>query len=210
MNRRGALALAVAMGLGPCLWAGERVLQASTQNYPTGQVLARASTAALVARNAGTGSPPASAAPRGLTASRTLVSTDNMEPSDAAMTSSDDHHESPASRFVSAQAMPSKASGSLEYWLRGEMKCWNKSSKAADGVGLLIVPFDADHKPLSTGRSNLVRVNSTINGGAERALPWQVQVKEIAATEVLVAILSIKFSDGTIWSAPNVEAVDFF
>ena len=209
MIRRVALALAVAASLGPGVWAGERLLQASTQNY-SGQVVARSSTAALVTRNASAGSAPASVAPRGLSASRTLVSTDNMEPSNAAMASGDDHHESPASRFVSAQAMPSKTSGSLEYWLRGEMKCWNKSSKAADGLGLLIVPFDADHNPLSTGRSNLVRLDSTINGGAERALPWQVQAKELAATEVLVAILSIKFADGTVWNAPEVEAVDFF
>ena len=78
------------------------------------------------------------------------------------------------------------------------------------GLGLLIVPFDADHKPLSTGRSNLVRLNSTLSGGAERTLPWNVQAKQFAVAEVVVAILSIKFADGTIWNAPQAETVDFF
>lgn len=206
---RALTLLAAGVGLVPALWAMEHSLKASTQNYSTVPVLARSSTAVLVEETVALGSESGSASSGRSQASRTLVSggatgshtlmSGGGQPSPAASTST----------FVSSNTLPTRSTG-VSYLLKGEVKCWNKSPNGVEAIGVMVLPFDADHNAYSDGRNNLLRLDGTIIGGAEVTLPWKVPVTERTMVEVVVAILTIKFANGTIWKAPDVEIVDFF
>ena len=73
-----------------------------------------------------------------------------------------------------------------------------------------VKPFDKHHKALQSGRENIARVQGPVRGGGERRLSWKTTVRSSHVVEVTVAILTIKFTDGSIWQAPNVELVGFF
>ena len=208
---RPSLAAIVSVGVAACvcsaLWAGERSIKAEPQNYTSVPLVARSSTAKLIERSASSGSSSSSGAKSGgASASRTLMSGSSTAPS-GALVSGDDSGE--ASRLVSSNTITTKEA-QREYWLKGDVKCWNKSRKDAVEFGLLVVPFDEYHNSLSTGRVNVARVKGWIVGGGEETLGWEMPLNAPKVEEIAVAILTIKFGDGTIWKAPDVELVDFF
>jgi hypothetical protein len=171
------------------LSANERSLRSAPQNYEGAPVVARASTALLKEE---------SVASKTVAQSRgALVSTGSSEQ---------------GSRFVSAAGTASSGSGIRRYTLRGDVRCWNKSAKDAQTLGMLVVPLDRDHNPLSAGRSNIVVVNGPLRGGETDSLRWETASSTAAAAveEVAIAILMIQFADGTVWEAPTEERVDYF
>ena len=177
----------------PLLWAGEQLIKSTPQNYSDVPVLARSATTVLVERRVSTPDPSSTAsrpAP-----SRALVSAE--------------HSDQTASRFVAATPAASKTTTS-EHVLKGDVRYWNRSSKTVELLGLLVAPFDSDHNSLTPGRLNVVRIAKQITGGHEQTIPWELRTPVVNIEEIVVAVLSVKFSDGTMWEAPNVEMVDFF
>ncbi|MBI4598048.1 MAG: hypothetical protein HY737_06585 [Candidatus Omnitrophica bacterium] len=181
-------------------WASGRTLKSSTQNYEQVPVVARASTASLIERQTASAEAAARSTPPKAAPARALVSTSDTT--------------GQASRFVGVATASRSAKTEQEYWLRGDVKCWNKSPKTAEALGLLIVPMDQYQGALSTSRKNLVRLSATIYGGSEQSFRWETVLEDAEAVQkleqVVVAILTIKFADGSVWEAPDVELVGFF
>ena len=191
------VAALLVLGIGPLACAGEHSIPAKSQNYDGAPIVSRSSSAMLVEQQATSRSTTTSVSPA---VGRTLVSTSSDGDSDS------------TSRFVSSASVKRKttAAASTEHRLKGEIRCWNKSPKTADALGLLVVPLDEDANALSSGRKSLARVDGPIRSGQELSLPWELSVKAPDVAEVNVIILSVKFDDGTVWQAPDVEKVDFF
>ena len=196
MSRRGTVPGAVAVAavaLGLAAWAGEQVLKSSPQNYNEAPVLAKSSSAIYTDQRVAS-----ARAPTPVSTPRALVSASSGEPG-----------AEPRSKFLSSST--SRASPiSKAYSLQGSVRCWNRSRKNVEALGLLVVPFDADHNILQSGRQSIILVEGSIPSGNQDNLTWQTSVSAMDVVEVSVAILSIKFSDGSVWEAPNVELVDFF
>ena len=185
-----------AWATGSLLLAAELSIPAESHNCDGAPIISRSSTARLIEQQGkSTTSTTVTARP----VNRTLVS------------SSEGEGES-SSRFVSSATVKrtTTAAATTEHRLKGEIKCWNKSAKTADALGVLVVPLDEDANALIGGRKSMARVDGPIRSGQEVALPWELSLKATEVAEVSVVILTIKFADGTIWQAPDVEMVDFF
>ena len=194
---RWFVVMALVCGLGSLLLASELSIKAESHNYDDAPVISRSSTARLVEQ---AGKPATSTSVSARPTTRTLVS------------SSETANEESASRFVSSATVKriTTTSAATEHRLKGEIKCWNKSPKIAEALGLLVVPLDEDANALTAGRKSLARVDGPIRSGQEIALPWELSLKAPEVAEVSVIILTVKFSDGSIWQASDVEQVDFF
>ena len=98
--------------------------------------------------------------------------------------------------------------------LEGTLVCRNKSRKAIQALGLLVIPLDAFHAPLGIvkreGSADLKQVRVSLGAGSQQVIEWEQEVVSAEIFEVAVVILRVRFTDGSVWKAPARELVDIF
>lgn len=101
------------------------------------------------------------------------------------------------------------------YRLRGELSCVNESAQAIEAVKLTVVILDAFHQAVAVpGQRSAYAVEQIVEpiprGGAKRLL-WERDVGTTAEVyEVAVVVTAVRFSDGSVWIAPDEELVELF
>ena len=98
--------------------------------------------------------------------------------------------------------------------LDGRVVCVNRSVQGIEALKLTIVLFDAFHQSISVlgqqGASLVKQIVTSLPKNASKELTWQERVDSTDIYEVAVVLTGVRFADGSVWLAPNVELVDIF
>ena len=99
------------------------------------------------------------------------------------------------------------------FLLTGKVLCKNKARQAVEAVGLTVVLLDAFHQAVQIGGQNaslLYKLSTHISPSMEGELTWEKQVDTLDVFEIAVIVTRARFSDGSVWMAPEEELVDVF
>ena len=176
-----AAALMLSLPVCTALWAAQRPLKSKAHNYAGAPVLIKQSKVELVETFA----------------TPTQVGTRNPS-----VRGSRIRH---ANR---AGLLPSR------YVLQGELLCRNQAPGTVEALELSIVALDAFHRPLQPrGQVEAYaeeQVMETLPRGASKRISWQLPIASADVYEVAVIVTRVRFSDGTVWLAPEEELIDSF
>ncbi len=100
------------------------------------------------------------------------------------------------------------------YVLKGELVCQNTGDRQVEAVKLAIVIFNAFHEPVLVGperrRYTVQQLVDAIPRNASKRIAWEQPVGTNDVYEVAAVITGVRFSDGSVWIAPDEELVDVF
>lgn len=100
------------------------------------------------------------------------------------------------------------------YLLKGELMCQNTGPRQVEAVKLAIVVLNAFHEPVPIGadrrRHTIQQLVHAIPRSGSKRIPWEETVGTDDVYEVAVVITGVRFSDGSVWLAPDEELVDIF
>ena len=99
------------------------------------------------------------------------------------------------------------------YILKGTVVCQNKARQVVEAVGLTVALLDAFHQPVQVGAQNgpmLYKLPVHISPAMEMELTWEKQLDTLDVFEVAVIVTRVRFTDGSVWMAPEEELVDVF
>jgi hypothetical protein len=96
--------------------------------------------------------------------------------------------------------------------LDGEVVCRNQSRQEIEALELTVVLLDAFHQPIGGVKQEPVtvhRVSQRLPARSEQAIAWEQQIESLDVYEVAVVVTRARFTDGTLWQAPEEELIDF-
>ncbi len=97
--------------------------------------------------------------------------------------------------------------------LDGRVVCVNRSTQGIEALKLTIVLFDAFHQSISVpgqGASLVKQIVTPLPKNTSKELTWQERMDSTDIYEVAVVLTAVRFADGSIWLAPDVELIDVF
>jgi hypothetical protein len=101
------------------------------------------------------------------------------------------------------------------YRLRGELSCANESGQTVEAIKVTVVVLDAFHQAVMVpGQRSAYLVEQIVEAiprGAAKRLQWEQDVGGTSEVyEVAVVVTAVRFADGSVWTAPDEELIEFF
>ena len=96
--------------------------------------------------------------------------------------------------------------------LSGEVLCVNQSAQAIEAVKLTVVFLDAFHQaielPGQRGAYVVKQIVESVPRKSSQVITWEQRVETSEIYEVAVVVTGVRFSDGSVWLAPDIELID--
>ena len=100
------------------------------------------------------------------------------------------------------------------YILQGEAVCLNGSSQSIEAFKLNIIALDAFHQPIHLPNRRepyaVQQIVKFVPEGSSKSIEWEQVVESEDVYEVVVVVTGVRFSDGSVWHAPDEELLDTF
>jgi len=96
--------------------------------------------------------------------------------------------------------------------LSGEALCVNRSAQAIEAIKLSVVFLDAFHQaielPGQRGAYVVKQIVESVPRKSSKVIAWEQRVETSEIYEVAVVVTGVRFSDGSVWLAPDIELID--
>lgn len=98
------------------------------------------------------------------------------------------------------------------YELHGQVLCQNQTRQTIEVFALTIVPMNAFHQPVRpSGQAQPYATQQVVESlpqGMVKRIPWELMVNSPDIYEVAVVVTQVRFSDGSVWKAPQEELIE--
>jgi hypothetical protein len=100
--------------------------------------------------------------------------------------------------------------------LNGKLVCRNQGQQPVEAIAVTVVLLDAFHQPVRpAGQKDDALVRQLVvqlPRRAEQTITWEqpLAAADAEVFEVALIVTRVRFTDGTVWSAPDEEVIDIF